>query len=219
MTKELDRHFYRETVQGTGVAEGKVIHQRHGAANYAHIRVAIRALDRGQGTIFAWNAGSNIPAKFANAASQGIQDAMAAGILAGFELTDVCITVEDGSYHEEDSRAEAFREAAEKAVREAALQARPIVLEALSSVTITFPEDFVAVVEATVKSHGGHPRATQSENQYRTVQAVLPSSHLSDLTSELLLASDGQARISASSAGFRPRPEPPGEVEQWVVRA
>jgi translation elongation factor EF-G len=85
---------------------------------------------------------------------------MARETSTGFELTDVLVSVEDGSYHEEDSTANAFREAAEKAAREAILQASPIVLEALSSVTITVPEDFVAVAEATVDSHEGRVRAT-----------------------------------------------------------
>jgi elongation factor G len=79
MNNGLNRFFYRETVQDSGIGEGKVIRQRGGFGVYAHVRVAVRGLSRGQGTIFAWNAGLNIPAKFAPAVSQGIQDAMNAG--------------------------------------------------------------------------------------------------------------------------------------------
>jgi elongation factor G len=219
MNTELNRSFYRETVQQSGVGNGKVIRQRDSIDVYAHVRVQIRALSRGEGTIFAWNAGLNIPAKFVHAVSQGIQEAMAAGTSTGFELTDVLVSVEDGSYHEEDSTIDAFREAAEKATREAVLQARPIVLEALSSVTITVPEDSVAAVEATVKSHEGQAKATPvSETRSRTVAASLSSSNLSNLIEELLRISDGRARISSCNAGFRPRLEPPDDEEQWVVR-
>jgi elongation factor G len=157
------------------------------------------------------------PAKFAPAVTQGIQDAMNAGVSAGLELTDVCVSVEDGSYHEQDSTADAFREAAEKAATEAMRQAGSVILEALSLVTITVPANLVEAVEATTALHGGEARAT-SETPSRTLAAGLPASNVSNLIAELLQISDGQASISSRSAGFRPKAEPPDTVEQWVVR-
>jgi translation elongation factor EF-G len=137
----------------------------------------------------------------------------------GFELTDVLLSVEDGSYHEEDSTANAFREAAEKAAREAILQAGPILLEALSSVTITVPENFVAAAEATISSPEGRVSATPSSMlESRTLEAILPSSNLNNLIAELLRISGERARISSCDAGFRSRLEPPDDEEQWVVR-
>jgi elongation factor G len=218
MNDGLNRSFYRETVQDSGVGDGKVIRQRNGIGVYAHVRVAVRALSRGQGTIFAWNAGLNIPAKFAPAVSQGIQDVMNAGVSAGLELTDVSVSIEDGSYHEEDSTADAFREAAEKGVIEAIRQARPVILEALSLVTITVPANFVEVAESTVTSHGGQARTTRSETPSQTLAASIRASDVSSLIVELLQISDGRASISSTSAGFRPRPEPPDTAEQWVAR-
>jgi elongation factor G len=216
MNDGLNRSFYRETVQNSGVGDGKVIRQRGGIGVYAHVRVAVRALDRGDGSVFAWNAGLNIPAKFVPAVSQGIQDAMNAGVSAGLEVTDVYASVEDGSYHEGDSTADAFREAAEKAATEAVRQARPVILEALSLVTITVPANFVETVEETVVLHGGEARETTSEAPSRTLSASLPASNVSNLIAELLQISDGHASISSRSAGFRLRPEPPDTVEQWV---
>ncbi len=218
MNNGLDRFFYRETVQGSGVGDGKVVRQRGGPGVYAHVRVGVRALNRGQGTVFAWNAGLNIPAKFAAAVTQGIQDAMNAGVSAGLELTDVCASVEDGSYHEEDSTADAFREAAAKAATEAIRQAGPVVLEALSLVTVTVPTNFVEAVEATVALHGGEARATPSETPSRTLEASLPASNVTILIAELLQISDGHASISSRSGGFRLRPDPPDTIEQWVAR-
>jgi elongation factor G len=217
MNDGLNRSFYRETVQDSGVGEGKVIRQRGGIGVYAHVRVEIRALNRGQGTIFAWNGGLSIPAKFAPAVTQGIQDAMNAGVSAGLELTDVCASVEGGSYHEEDSTADAFREAAEKAAAEAIRQAGPVILEALSLVTIAVPADLVKAVDATIALHRGEASATPSETPSRTLTASLPTLSVGNLIAELLQISDGHASISSCSAGFRPRPEPPDTVEQWVV--
>ncbi len=218
MNNGLDRSFYRETVQDSGFGDGKVIRQRRGIGVYAHVRVEVRALSPGQGTVLAWNAGLNIPAKFAPAVTQGIHDAMNAGVCAGLEVTDVWASVVDGSYHEEDSTADAFREAAGEAAAEAIRQARPVILEALSLVTVTVPLDFAEAVEATVASYGGEARTTPSETTARTLSSSLPASNVSKLIPELLQISRGHASISIRSAGFRPRPEPPDTVEQWVVR-
>jgi elongation factor G len=218
MNNGLNRFFYRETVQDSGIGEGKVIRQSGAIGVYAHVRVAVRGLSRGQGTIFAWNAGLNIPAKFAPAVSQGIQDAMNAGVSAGLELADISVSIEDGSYHEEDSTADSFREAAEKAAIEAIRQAHPVILEALSAVTISVPVNFVEAVEATVTSHGGQAKTARSVAPSQTLEASIPASDVGNLIAELLRISDGRAIISSSSAGFRPRLDPPDTVEQWVAR-
>ena len=201
------------------MGDGKVIRQRNNIGVYAHVRAQIRPLNRGEGTIFAWNAGLNIPAKFVHAVSQGIQEAMTTGTSTGFELTDVLLSVEDGSYHEEDSTANAFREAAEKAAREAILQAGPIVMEARSSVTITVPEELVAAAQATINSHEGRVRATPaSDLESRILEATLSSSNLNNLIADLLRISGGRDRLSSCDAGFRPRLEPPNDEEQCVGR-
>jgi hypothetical protein len=82
MRSELNRLFHQETVQDSGVADGKVVRQRGGIGSYAHMQVEVRPLSRGQGRILAWNAGLNIPAEFVPAVLQGIQDTLHAGVLA-----------------------------------------------------------------------------------------------------------------------------------------
>jgi elongation factor G len=125
MNGSLNRTFHRETVAASGVADEKVVRQHKGTGVYAGIQVEVRPLARGKGTGFAWNAGANIPARFAVAVARGVQDAISAGVLAGLELTDVCVSIEDGSYHEEDSTEAAFREVAQKATLAARRQAHP----------------------------------------------------------------------------------------------
>jgi elongation factor G len=217
MDSALNRAFYRETVQDSGVADGKVIRQRGGIGVYAHVRVEVRALSRGQGKTVAWNAGLNIPAEFVSPVLQGIKDGMDVGVLAELELTDIGVSVEDGSYHEIDSTADAFREAAKTAVTEAIQQARPVILEAFSLVTVTVPPNFVEVVGAALTSHGGQAKATLVEAQSRTFAASLPASNVSNLISELLRLTNGSASISSCSDGFRPRPDPPDSAESWVL--
>ena len=96
------RFFYRETVRRSGVAEGRVIRRTSVGDEYAHVRVLIRPLTRGQGNVLAWNAESSIPAKFASFVMEGLQVVPTSGTAGGFEITDVHASVESGSYHETD---------------------------------------------------------------------------------------------------------------------
>jgi elongation factor G len=217
MNSGLNRLHYRETIQGSGAGEGKVIRRRGGVGVYANVRVAVRALKQDEGTAFIWNAGSAMPADFAPAIFEGIRNVLNAGVLAGLEITGIHITVEDGSYHEVDSTADAFREAAEIAAAEAIRKAGPIVLEAISMVTVTVPDQFSETVELTLASRGVRAKVLPSENPSRTYTATLPAAIVAELISELLRATSGSAQISSCSAGFRPRPDPPDTIEQWVA--
>jgi elongation factor G len=179
MNSQFNRRFYRETVAGSGAGEGRVICHRGGRDLYAHVKVAVHALGRGQGRAFAWNAGTGIPARFASAIAEGIENALNAGVMEGFEVTDVQMSVEDGSYHDVDSTEATFREAAEKATTDALRQAHPLVLEAVVSVRVDAPEG-------------------------RTTK-IVPASQAASLIGELLEASGGRANIEWTEAGFQPR--------------
>jgi elongation factor G len=209
MTSQINRFFHRETVHDSGIADGKVIRQRGSSGVYAHIQIEVRALKRGQGTMVAWNAGLNIPAEFVLAVLQGIQDTMNTGVLAELELTDISVSVHDGSYHEIDSTADAFREAASTAFIEAIQQAHPIILEAISLVTVVVPMSPVQAVDLALTSYGGQSKAIPSDSPSRTITASLPASNMGNLITELLRISEGRANFSSRSDGFRPRPEPP----------
>jgi elongation factor G len=217
MNSKLNRLYYRETIQGSGAGEGKVIRQRGGAGVYANVRVAVRALKLGEGAVFIWKAGSAMPAEFAPAIFEGIQNVLNAGVSAGLEVTDICVSVEDGSYHEVDSTADAFREAAEVAATEAIRKASPTVSEALSTVTVSVPEQFSEIVELTLASRGGRAKVEPSDHSSRIFTATLPSENVSELIAELLQVTRGIAQISSCGAGFRRRSDPPDTIEQWVA--
>lgn len=213
MDTELDRFFFRETVRDSGTGEGEVVRQRGGIGVYAHVRVSVHALARGQGTVFAWNAGLNIPAKFAAAVSQGVHDVMRTGVLAGLELTDIRASVESGSYHDVDSTADAFREAAERATTDAIRQARPMILEALSAVSVTAPSKLLNGVEKIFASHGEKVMRRSSEG----TTALVPTRLVAHMVEDLLRISEGQAEILSTPAGFRPRLEPPDKADPWFA--
>ena len=156
----------------------------------------------------AWDAGPSVPAHFANSVLVGIQDALTAGA-AGLEVTDVNVTVEDGSYHDVDSNEEAFREAAHAAMLQAMQQAGPIVLEAMSLVMITLPASQVEVAELAVGRRGGEATpAVPKENGFKALAANVPSVAVSELIAELLGATGGNMTISSRANGYRQRMDP-----------
>lgn len=215
MTGNLNRAFHRETVLGSGTAEERIARQHGGIGLYAGIRVAVRSLSRSKGTSFAWNAGANIPSRLANTVAQGIQDIISAGVLAGCELTDVLVSIEDGSYHEQDSTEAVFREAAQKATIAALRQARPVVLEAISICRIMFAADYAIAIEE-ILSQRGQIESVQTENQSSSVIATVPTSGMGELLERVLAATNGHAKFSVESDGFRPRAEPPETTDVWA---
>lgn len=218
MDSGLDRIFFRETVRDSGVADGKIIRQRGGRPVYAHVRITARALSRGKGVIFVWNAGSNIPARFAPAVAQGMKDAMNTGVLAGLKVTDVLASVDSGSYHEEDSNSEVFREAAEKAMAEALSQAHPVILEAIASVIVAVPPEFGLIVEKTMVRHGARTEpSSRNDDASVSVVASVAASQVDMLMAGLLDATDGRATITSTISGFQVRPEPPETAAQWAA--
>jgi len=150
---------------------------------------------------------------------EGIHEVMDAGVLADLELTDLYISIDDGSYHELDSTVDAFREAAREAVTAAVRQAGPMILEALSQVTVTAPASLIDSAEALVKSHGGRSEITASQMAKRRLTTTIPAGGVNRLIAEVLQIGEGIVSISSASAGFRPRSEPPEAVEEWVVRS
>jgi elongation factor G len=209
MIGDLNNAFYRETVQGSSSGEGKIVRQRGSQSEYAHVRVGIRAAERGRGAVIGWDAGPSIPASFATSVLRGVQDALRAGA-AGLEVTDINVTVEDGSYHDVDSNEEAFREAAQAATLQAIQQAGPIVLEAMSLVMITLPANQVEVAELAVGRSGGEATpAVPKENGFKALAANVPAVAVSELIAELLGATGGNMTISSRANGFRPRLDPP----------
>jgi elongation factor G len=201
----LNRVFYRETVQRRGVGEGKMVRQIGGAGAYAHVQVAVDALSRGRGNIISWNARSAIPAGFAIAVMRGIDEVVNAGVLAGFELTDVHISVEDGSYHEEDSTSDAFKEAAKEAVAMALHQAQPMILEAYSSVSVIVPAKLAAVVQAVIGAEAR--QAVQSETLLHAITANVSTCGVNDVIRKLLVVTAGVGQVSCARGGFRPTPD------------
>jgi elongation factor G len=216
---ELNKIFFRETVQGSSSGEAKIVRQRGPRREYAHVVVSVRPGERGRGAIFAWNVGVNIPAHFSAAVLSGVQDALRAGT-AGLEVSDVNVAVEDGSYHDHDSNTEVFREAAHAATLQAIQQAGPTILEAMSLVMITLPANQVEVAELAVGRCGGEATpAVLTENGSKALAANVPTSCVNELCQEMLEATGGELSITSRANGYRPRTDPPEDGGRAMLGA
>src|SRR6266851_1910790 len=216
MTGSFNQTFHRETVLGSGVGDERVVRQHGSTGVYAGVRVEVRSLARGTGTVFSWNAGANIPVRFATAVAQGVRDAVSAGVLAGFELTDVRVSVEDGSYHEEDSSEAAFREVTQRATTAALRQAHPTLLEAISVCRTTFPKEYATAIEESLSSEAVQIESAQYESHTSGLMVTVPTSRVDSLLQQILSVTGGQAKFLVESGGFRPSPEPPDMANVWT---
>jgi elongation factor G len=169
-----------ETVRRRAEAEGKYIRQTMGSGNYGHCMLRIEP-NAGKGYEFISGIkGGVVPQEYIKPIEQGVRDAMELGILAGFPMVDVRVTLLDGSYHDADSNEMAFRFAASIAFREAAKKANPVVLEPMMAVQIHAP-DFptaIAIMEREIFQHRGRIDRASSADGYRDILAIVPLSEL-----------------------------------------
>jgi elongation factor G len=187
-----------ETIRKQAEAEGKYIRQTGGSGNYGHCKIRIEPNDSGEGYEFVNDTKGVVPQTYIKPIDEGIQSAMALGILAGFPMVDVKVTLFDGSYHEVDSNEMAFKFAGSIALKEAARKASPVLLEPVMAVEINVPEELTAAISHQVHAHRGRFERKQTLSGFSEIKAIVPLSEL------LALASKGLAEFPMEFAGYEP---------------
>ena len=168
---------YRETIRNPSEAEGKYIRQSGGSGNYGHAKIRISPNETGKGYEFTNDTkGGAIPKEYVKPIDQGIQEAMAGGVLAGFEMVDVKVSLYDGSYHDVDSNEMAFKIAGSIAFKEAARKAKPVLLEPMMSVEVTVPEDYMGTVIGDLNSRRGRIEGMEMVGGVQAIKATVPLS-------------------------------------------
>ncbi len=198
---------YRETIQGTGVADGKIIRRARGGHEYAHVRVSFEPLKRGQGFQFLEQvtALDLIPARFLTYIELGVLRVIARG-LSGFQLTDIRATVLDGSYHETDSTPAAFEDAAVLAVSEAIRNVKPLILEPILFLSVRVPEAFVGSVVEELTSRRARVEEMLQHERKTEVIALVPQSELTNYASDLAAITNGLGTYSFRFAEYEELP-------------
>ena len=187
------RVAYRESIASTADAEGKFVRQSGGRGQYGHCLIKIEPLERGKGFEFV-NAikGGAIPNEYIPAVEKGIKEAMQAGVVAGYPVVDVKVTLYDGSYHEVDSSEAAFKLAAGIAFEEAMKKAQPFLLEPIMKLEVTLPEEYMGEVTGLLNSKRAQIMGTDTRGNVQVISAYIPLAETFDLTSRIRSATSGR---------------------------
>lgn len=186
-----------ETIRMQTEAEGKYIRQTGGSGNYGHCKLRIEPNEPGKGYEFVNGIkGGKIPKEYIKPIDEGVQSALELGVLAGFPIVDVKVTLYDGSYHEADSNEMAFKFAGSIAFKEAARKAHPVLLEPVMAVEIEVPEELGAAILREVHGHRGRIERQRTVDGFSEIEAIVPLSELLDS------ASTGLAQFPMEFAGY-----------------
>ena len=200
---------YRETIRSTVEAEGRFVRQTGGRGQYGHARIRIEPVP-GEGFVFENQIiRGAIPKEFIRPVEQGVREAMESGILAGYEMQDVKVTLLDGSFHEVDSSEVAFKIAGSMAFKKAAKAADPVLLEPVMSVEVVLPEheDYTGDVIGDLSSRRGRIGQMESRGDSRVVTAVVPLSEMFGYATTVRSLSQGRANFTMHFDHYHRVPE------------
>ena len=166
---------YKETIKGNTRVEGRFIRQSGGRGQYGHVWIELEPLQAGKGFEFANEiVGGAIPREYISSVEEGIKEAMGSGVLSGYPVIDVKVSLVDGSYHEVDSSELAFRIAASQAFKKGMSAARPVLLEPMMKVEVTVPEEYMGDVIADFTSRRGKILGTDLHEGTQVIKGVAP---------------------------------------------
>jgi elongation factor G len=200
---------YKETITRKTRSEGKYIHQTGGRGQYGHVVLELEPLDPGSG--FVWEtkvSTARVPREYWPEARSGVEDALTSGPLAGYPVIDIKVTLVDGSVHDEDSIALAYRIAASKAVRDGMDNARPMLKEPIMDVEIVTPDNCMGEVINDINARRGRPTSMEpGRGNVQVVRARIPLSELFGYATDLRSRTQGRATYSMEFAEYREVPE------------
>ena len=198
---------FRETIRKKAEAEGKYIRQTGGSGNYGHCKLRVEPNTPGAGYEFVNEIKSgSVPKEYIKPIDQGVQGALELGILAGFPMVDVKVTLFDGSYHEVDSNEMAFKFAGSIAFKEAARKANPVLLEPVMAVEVTVPEEYMGVIIGDINSRRGRIEGMDRLAGSQVIKAIVPLKEMFGYVNEIRSSTQGRASYSMQFARYEEAP-------------
>jgi elongation factor G len=206
---------YKETIRAKANAEGKYIRQTGGRGQYGHVRITVQPSGAGAGFIFE-NAivGGAVPKEYIKPVEQGIKEAMESGVLAGYEVKDVKVTLYDGSYHEVDSSEIAFKIAGSMAFKEGCRKAKPALLEPVMKVEVVIPEEYMGTVNGDLNSRRGRIEETEMRPGTQIIRALVPLSSMFGYATDLRSRTQGRATYTMHFAHYE---EVPKQIADEII--
>ena len=206
---------YRETVLKSSKAESKFIRQSGGKGQYGHVVIELEPAEQGSGFEFVSKiVGGTIPREFISPAEQGMKEACESGILAGYPLIDVKVTLVDGSYHDVDSSEMAFKIAGSLAVKDAVMKASPVLLEPMMKVEVEAPEDFLGDVMGDLNSRRGQIEGMGSEDGITKVTSRVPLAEMFGYATDIRSKTQGRGSFSMEFSQYE---EVPRNVAEAII--
>ena len=188
---------YKETIKKSVQQETKYARQSGGKGQYGHVKIRVEPNESGAGYVFE-NAivGGAIPKEYIPAVDQGIQGAMQAGVLAGYPVVDVKVTLYDGSFHEVDSSEMAFKIAGSMAFKEACRKAGPVLLEPIMKVSVIVPDDYLGNVIGDLNSRRGQIQGQENRTGATQVDSLVPLANMFGYATDLRSSTQGRGQYS-----------------------
>ena len=207
---------YRETVRNAVQQETKFARQTGGRGQYGHVYIKLEPQEAGKGYEFVNGiVGGVVPKEYIPAVDKGIQEAMRSGILAGFPVVDVKVTLYDGSYHEVDSSEMAFKIAGSMAFKEACHKAKPVLLEPIMKVEVVTPEENMGDVMGDLNSRRGMIQGMEDSPSGKIIRAEVPLAQMFGYATDLRSATQGRATYSMEFAKYN---EVPASIAEAVSK-
>ena len=205
---------YRETINGAADVEEKYAKQSGGRGQYGHVKIKVEANpDKGYEFVNQITGGA-IPREYIPAVDKGIQEALEAGVVAGYPVQDIKVTLYDGSYHEVDSSEMAFKIAGSMAIKKAMRAANPILLEPIFKVEVTTPEEYMGDVIGDLNSRRGQVSGMTDRNNAKIINAQVPLAQMFGYATDLRSKTQGRASYSME---FEKYVQVPNNIAQQVI--
>ncbi len=206
---------YKETILGTANVDNKYARQSGGKGQYGHVKIIVEPNESGKGYEFINKiVGGAIPKEYIPAIDQGIQGAMQAGVLAGYQVVDVKVTLYDGSYHEVDSSEMAFKIAGSMAFKEGMQKAQPTLLEPIMKVIVTVPEDYMGDVIGDLNARRGQITGMETRSGAAVINAFVPLSTMFGYATDLRSKTQGRGVYSMEPSHYV---ELPKSLQQEMI--
>lgn len=207
---------YRETIKSTVEQEGKFVRQSGGRGQYGHVWLKIEPQEPGIGYEFV-NAivGGVIPKEYIPAVDKGIQEQLRNGVLAGYPMVDVKVTLFDGSFHEVDSSEMAFKIAGSQGFKQGALKAKPVLLEPIMHVEVVTPEDYMGDVMGDLNRRRGMVQGMEDSPAGKIVRAEVPLAEMFGYATDLRSATQGRATYSMEFSRYT---EAPTNIAEAIIK-
>jgi elongation factor G len=199
---------YKETIRKRADAEGKYIRQTGGRGQYGHVRITVEPSGVGAGFVFENSIiGGAIPREYIKPVEQGIKEAMGTGVLAGYEVKDVKVSLYDGSYHDVDSSEIAFKIAGSMAFKEGCRKASPALLEPVMRVEVVLPEEYMGDVIGDLNSRRGRIEGMEARPGTQIIRSLVPLSSMFGYATDLRSKTQGRATYTMHFSHYEEVPK------------